>query len=175
MQKQRLHTARAPLQEQYLDAIFIIMAAATTAVEELIREYLLYRGFMQTLRSFEQEWKEDKDKGLKVNRIVDHILVCINKSDLGVLENFLNHLNRRFFSRLGHDLMNNYYKIESSILRLFLVQAHRSGCHEDIRLFFEKMADTVQERRDWKGMVCISFHQEPRPASCVCHYFTREW
>ena len=46
------------------------MAAAARAVEELIREYLLYRGFMQTLRTFEQERKEDKDKGLKVKTYV---------------------------------------------------------------------------------------------------------
>lgn len=81
---------------------------------------------------------------------MDHILFCVNKSDFSALENFCNHLSQRFFSRLGHDLMNNYYKIESSILRLYLVNAHRNNRHEDIKLFFEKMAGVLQERRDWK-------------------------
>ena len=43
------------------------MAAALGAVDELIREYLLYRGFVQTLKAFEQEKKDDKDKGLRVS------------------------------------------------------------------------------------------------------------
>lgn len=43
------------------------MAAAIVAVDELIREYLLYRGFVQTLRTLEQEKKEDKEKGLRVS------------------------------------------------------------------------------------------------------------
>ena len=42
------------------------MAAALGAVDELIREYLLYKGFVQTLRAFDQDRREDKDKGLKV-------------------------------------------------------------------------------------------------------------
>lgn len=42
------------------------MAAAVNAVDEIIREYLLYRGFVQTLKTLEQEKKEDKEKGLRV-------------------------------------------------------------------------------------------------------------
>ena len=42
------------------------MAGAVGAVEETIREYLLYRGFVQTLKAFDVERKEDKDKGLRV-------------------------------------------------------------------------------------------------------------
>lgn len=52
------------------------MAGAATAVEELIREYLLYRGFVQTLRTFEQERKEDKDKGLKVKTSRCMCVIC---------------------------------------------------------------------------------------------------
>ncbi len=44
------------------------MAAAVGAVDELIREYFLYKGFVQALKSFDQEKREDKDKGLRVGR-----------------------------------------------------------------------------------------------------------
>ena len=36
------------------------------ALDEAIKEYLLYRGFTQALKHFELERKEDKDKGFKV-------------------------------------------------------------------------------------------------------------
>lgn len=37
------------------------------ALDEAIREYLLFRGFSQTLKTFEQDKKEDKDKGFRVS------------------------------------------------------------------------------------------------------------
>ena len=42
------------------------MASAVGGVDEMVREYLLYRGFVQTLKALEQEKKDDKDKGLRV-------------------------------------------------------------------------------------------------------------
>ena len=42
------------------------MAAAVGAVDEVIKEYLLYRGFALTLKQFEQEKSNDKDKSFRV-------------------------------------------------------------------------------------------------------------
>lgn len=35
-------------------------------VDELVREYLLFRGFSNTLKTFDAELKTDKDKGFRV-------------------------------------------------------------------------------------------------------------
>ena len=42
------------------------MAAATAALEEAIKEYLLFRGFTETLKNFETERKGAKEKEYKV-------------------------------------------------------------------------------------------------------------
>ncbi len=42
------------------------MTTAVGALDESIKEYLVFRGFTNTLKQFELERKEDKDKGLKV-------------------------------------------------------------------------------------------------------------
>lgn len=42
------------------------MAAAASALDEAVREYLVYRGFTNTLNKFELEKKDDKDKGFRV-------------------------------------------------------------------------------------------------------------
>lgn len=39
-------------------------------VDELIREYLLYRGFSGTLKAFDSELKVDKDKSFRVRKCV---------------------------------------------------------------------------------------------------------
>lgn len=44
------------------------MAGGITALDEAIREYLFFRGFTNTLKQFETEKKEDKDKELNVSQ-----------------------------------------------------------------------------------------------------------
>lgn len=39
-------------------------------IDELVREYLLFRGFTVTLKSFDNELKIDKDKGFRVSNLV---------------------------------------------------------------------------------------------------------
>lgn len=43
-----------------------IMAAACERLDELVKDYLLYRGFTATVKIFDHEMKHDKDKGLRV-------------------------------------------------------------------------------------------------------------
>ena len=47
------------------------MAAATSAIDDYIREYLLFRGFTSTLKAFEAEVKSDKDKSFKARATND--------------------------------------------------------------------------------------------------------
>lgn len=42
------------------------MASATSRVDELVKDYLLFRGMITTLRQFDAELKNDKEKGLRV-------------------------------------------------------------------------------------------------------------
>ncbi len=86
----------------------------------------------------------------QVNRIVDYILSAIHKTDFNGLQSFWNHLSKTFFSRLNHDMKNTAHKLESTILRLFLINAHRNTRHEEMKAFFERMAVVLQDRRDWK-------------------------
>jgi WD40 repeat protein len=151
------------------------MAAAVGGVDELIREYLLFRGFIQTMRALEQEKKDDKDKGLRVNKIVDHILTCVHKSDFVALQTFWSHLSKRFFSRLNHDLANTAHKLESTILRLFLINAYRNGRHDDIKSFFEKMGGILQDRRDWKEWFTLLYIKNPEQHSTFKIFYSKDW
>jgi hypothetical protein len=46
------------------------MTAAAGPLDEAVKEYLVYRGFTSTLKQFELEKKDDKDKGFRVSLIV---------------------------------------------------------------------------------------------------------
>eukprot|EP00729_Bicosta_minor_P023836 gene23836-24750_t len=69
-------------------------------VDEALREYLLFRGFTHTLRTFEAELRHDKDKAFQSTKIVNQIFVHVTAFELGGLCEFWDHLSKRFFSRL---------------------------------------------------------------------------
>jgi len=46
------------------------MAAAVERTDDLVREYLIYRGFNSTLKHLDSEIKSDKEKGFRVSLCV---------------------------------------------------------------------------------------------------------
>lgn len=42
------------------------MTSAAGALDEAVKEYLVYRGFTSTLKQLELEKRDDKDKGFRV-------------------------------------------------------------------------------------------------------------
>lgn len=69
-------------------------------VDELVREYLLFRGFTSTVKAFDNDLKSDKDKGFRVDKIVEQIVHYINISDLNGLKEYWTHLDSLIFSKL---------------------------------------------------------------------------
>ena len=95
-------------------------------------------------------WHKLFPSPLQVNRIVDHLLQCVYRSDFASLQGFWIHLNKRFFSRLTSDSLNTAYRLETNILRLFLVHASKQGRQDEIKAFYEKMSDALHDRKEWK-------------------------
>lgn len=51
----------------------VIMTSAVERTDDLVREYLMYRGFTSTLKHLDSEIKADKDKGF---RVCLYIIMC---------------------------------------------------------------------------------------------------
>lgn len=72
-------------------------------VDELVREYMLFRGFSNSLKTFDSELKfSDKDKSFRVDKIIDQITHSINIHDLHSLRDIWNHLDSNLFNKLEH-------------------------------------------------------------------------
>lgn len=87
-------------------------------IDELVREYLLFRGFIGTVKSFDVDLKNDKDKGFRVDKIVDHLVTCINNHDLAGLRELWGHLDSMIFSKL-----EQHFAVCKSII-IFLFKYH---------------------------------------------------
>lgn len=78
-------------------------------VDELVKEYLLYRGFTSTLKTFDSELKSDKEKGFRVDKIIEQFVSFITSYDLSSLRDLWAHLESHLFCRLEHHLASSMY------------------------------------------------------------------
>eukprot|EP00051_Salpingoeca_urceolata_P005646 m.75394 g.75394 ORF g.75394 m.75394 type:complete len:635 (-) comp14479_c0_seq2:212-2116(-) len=148
---------------------------AISALDEAVKEYLLFRGFTQTLRSLEADIKADKDRGFQVDKIVGHLFSCAQGLDLEGLLSFWRHLDNRFFSRLDHAFLHSVRKLELCLLRYYVVCTIQANRSEKLREFFESLAHELQGNAEWQPWFMLPFIKNPESHATFEIYFQRRW
>ena len=59
-------------------------------------------------------------------------------------------LNKQFIGRLNQEGQSMATKIETNILKLYLITATRQNKPDEVKAFFEKNSDSLQYRKEWK-------------------------
>ncbi|KAI4461900.1 hypothetical protein MML48_5g00008602 [Holotrichia oblita] len=144
-------------------------------MDELIKEYLLFRGFTSTVRAFETDLKADKEKGFRVDKIIDQILHIINIYDLNSLRELWTHLDSHMFSKLESHFHPGVKKLENAILKMYLVNAIISNKSEKVAEFFNKMTPELQNREEWKDWFMLPYIKNPEENPVFSLYFTKHW
>ena len=122
---------------------------AVDAVDELVREYLLFRGLVGTLRAWEAETKADREKGFQAERVVDQLFAAISAYDLAALTDLWGYLDTRFFARLDDSHLRTVKRLELCLLRYYLVHAAQHSRRDKILEFFETLAADTVDSDDW--------------------------
>ncbi|XP_070539797.1 WD repeat-containing protein 91-like [Ptychodera flava] len=151
------------------------MAAAGGRLDVLIRDYLLYRGFTTTLKSFEADLKSDRDKSFRSDKIVDHLYSFVAVYDLDGLKNYWKHLDKRIFARLEYTYNSTVRRLELSLLRLYVIHAVQNGRNDKVSEFFDKMAAELQMQPEWKEWFVLPFIKNPEQNQTFELYFTKMW
>ncbi|XP_028164940.1 WD repeat-containing protein 91 [Ostrinia furnacalis] len=147
-------------------------------VDELVREYLLFRGFNSTVKAFDTDLKADKDKGFRVDKIIEQILHYINVSDLSGLKEYWSHLDSLVFSKLEIHVQPAVRKLEYSLYKLYLVVAAQSTGgvrNEKVAEFLAKMLPELQGQNEWRDWFMLPYIQKPEENASFSLYFTRAW
>ncbi|XP_043269266.1 WD repeat-containing protein 91 [Venturia canescens] len=144
-------------------------------VDELVKEYLLFRGFSNTLKAFDNDLKAEKEKGFRVDKIVDQLMQYIYISDLTALRELWGHLDSRMFSRLENHFAPGIRKLENAVLKLYLVTAAVNNRQDKIQEFFTKMAPELQGHSEWKEWFALPFVKNPEDNPTYSVHFTRQW
>ncbi|KAB0344197.1 hypothetical protein FD754_021123 [Muntiacus muntjak] len=151
------------------------MAEAVERTDEMVREYLLFRGFTHTLRQLDAEIKADKEKGFRVDKIVDQLQQLMQVYDLTALRDYWNYLERRLFSRLEDVYRPTINKLKTSLFRFYLVYTIQTNRSDKAQEFFAKQASELQNQAEWKDWFVLPFLPSPDTNPTFATYFSRQW
>ncbi|KAJ2797901.1 hypothetical protein H4R20_005019, partial [Coemansia guatemalensis] len=145
-------------------------------IDDLLREYLLFRGFKDTLATFERDLEQDHDKGFDANKIVDELLALARELRIEELLEYWRYLSYRFFSHLSPKYHRTTKMFEKRLLRLYLVSAVNLGKRDDIRAFMDNHGRALgQQGGDWIPWLGIEYLEDPGSRAEFEAYFSDEW
>ncbi|KAK4836774.1 hypothetical protein QYF36_000063 [Acer negundo] len=144
--------------------------------EELVREFLVFRGFTNTLQAFETELSTDIGKGFQVDKILDLIFsVYVPKFQAEKLVGLLGFFKQCFSSSSETIVTATLSKLEVSILRYYIVHALRSGRKDKVVEFFgDNGNDLLQKGQDWTAWFAIPYLKNPQIDPQFRIYFSKE-
>uniref|UniRef100_A0A8C1R435 WD repeat-containing protein 91 n=1 Tax=Cyprinus carpio TaxID=7962 RepID=A0A8C1R435_CYPCA len=151
------------------------MASAVERTDDLVREYLIYRGFTSTLKHLDSEIKSDKDKGFRVDKIIDQLQQLIQSYDLTGLKEYWAYLDRRLFSRLEDVYRPTVNKLRTSLYRFYVIHTVQMKNSEKTQEFFQKQALELQTQPEWRDWFALPFIPAPEQNPSFSPYFSRQW
>ncbi|XP_039044663.1 WD repeat-containing protein 91 homolog isoform X1 [Hibiscus syriacus] len=145
--------------------------------EELVRGYLVFRGFTNTLKSFETELCTDIGKSFQVNKVLDLIFaVYIPKFHAEKLVGLFRFFKQCFSSWSETTMLETLSKLECSVLRCYIVNALQSGRKDKVVEFFGINGDDLLVKSsDWTPWFAIPYLKNPSMDPQFRVYFSKEW
>lgn len=128
-----------------------------------MREYLVFRGFTNTLQAFETERCTDIGKMFQVHKILDLIFaVYIPNFHAEKLVGLFSFFKQCFSSWSETTMLDTFSKLEGSVLRCYIVHALQSGRKDKVVEFFGMNGnELLLKGSDWTAwfgrFICFGF------------------
>ncbi|KAL7376826.1 hypothetical protein ABVT39_016581 [Epinephelus coioides] len=151
------------------------MGSAVERTDEHVREYLIYRGFTNTLKHLDSEIKADKEKGFRVDKIIDQLQQFVQSFDLFGLKEYWLYLDRRLFCRLEDVYRSTVNKLRTSLYRYYVINTIQKGNLEKTQEFFQRQALELQSQIEWRDWFILPFIPTPEQNPAFSPYFSRQW
>ncbi|MCO5552646.1 hypothetical protein L7F22_049954 [Adiantum nelumboides] len=130
--------------------------------EELIREFLLFRGFTNTLQSFEADLSSDHAQAFQVDQILALFFsLYIPRYEEEKMHSLLAFLHKCFFSPYDAQRALALRKFETSLKRYYIIHALQKGRVDRVVEFFERHGPSLLQSSEnwdaWFGMSTLTF------------------
>ncbi|XP_034663739.1 WD repeat-containing protein 91 [Drosophila subobscura] len=149
--------------------------AQVAFLDNLLREYLVFRGFSSTLKALDLEQRTEKDQHFRAERILEQFTYAVQTYDLHGLRTLWLHLDNNLFTKLDHTYAVAVKKLENSLLKFYLVTAYSNNKSDKISEFFNKMAGELQQQSEWKDWFYFPFCKNAEESPSFALYFTKQW
>jgi hypothetical protein len=108
-------------------------------------------------------------------RVVDQIVSLISIHDLQGLRDIWQHLNSRLFRRLDPTQTGSVARLESGVLKLYVINCVQNKSPDKLKEFFDKMSPELYGQPDWKEWFALPFLPNPENNPTFVNYFSRQW
>ncbi|KAJ8007389.1 hypothetical protein DPEC_G00117000 [Dallia pectoralis] len=119
--------------------------------------------------------KADREKGFRVDKIIDQLQLFIQIFDLSGLKDYWCYLDRRLFCRLEDVYRPTVNKLRTSLFRYYLVHTVQSRNPDKTQEFFQRQAQELQVQPEWRDWFVLPFIPAPELNPAFAPYFTRQW
>lgn len=153
-------------------------SASFNYLDDLVKEYLLFRGFSSSLKFFENDLKSEKEKSFRPDKIIELFLSYVHQYDLTNLLDLWNFLEQKYFSQISlildstKNISRNY---ELFLLRYYLVHAVQTNKIDKVLEFFDNYVKKLQSQNEWKEWFCLPFTKNPEDLPQFSVYFSKNW
>ncbi|KAJ1971830.1 hypothetical protein H4R35_005028 [Dimargaris xerosporica] len=144
-------------------------------VDELIREYLVFRGFTTTLKAFETDTKLDKDKGFQTKNIAQQLLTLAQNLDIQGLLQYWRYLDLRFFSRLEEKYLDTAKRLEQCLVKFCMAAAVQQKQPDRLIECFDEYAAAMVDHTEWARWFTLPYIAAPEKDPFFQIYFTPQW
>lgn len=157
----------------------VISSSSINFLDDLVKEYLLFRGFSSSLKFFENDLKSEKEKSIRPDKITELLLSYVHQYDLTNLLDLWNFLELKYFSqitvKLGYTHDDISRKYELFILRYYLVHAIQTNKIDKAVEFFDQYVNKLQSQKEWKEWFCLPFTKNAEDLPQFSIYFSKNW
>ncbi|KAE9019237.1 hypothetical protein PR001_g13930 [Phytophthora rubi] len=128
-------------------------------VDELVMEYLLFRGFTKSFQVFSAERKRDRARGFDVDQIISQLLVAVQTYQIeSVLETW-RFLTARFFNHLDASYASTLQQLETYADKLNATVAAHGGSGSD----------------SWSRWFILPYIEHPESDAYFQVFFSHSW
>lgn len=96
--------------------------AQVTFLDKLLHEYLVFRGFSNTIKALDNEQRNEKDQSFRAEKIMEQFNQHIQTHDLNSLLTLWKHLDTHLFSKLEHSYAMGKYIWSAIILWAYIIK-----------------------------------------------------
>jgi hypothetical protein len=143
-------------------------------IEQIVCEYLSYRGFVRTYATLQIEKNEDLSHEMKASQVVRELMHHIWTGSYQMAQKIWDYLDNHFPSRFHESLSSFRTLLDGEWKKYFLVTASRNQMSSVITQFYEENNHLVNSP-DWSMWFSLQYVPSPHTHPYFAMYYSREW